>query len=70
MISGEIDFLEKESSKTKDFVKAKILISKEDISIVKAQVKETYTKIMNHEFAQGCGEEDCAWCNFEKGNEN
>ncbi|TAL61364.1 MAG: hypothetical protein EPN85_05055 [Bacteroidetes bacterium] len=66
MISGEIDFLEKESSKTKDFVKVKIPFSKEDISIVKKQVKETYAKIMNHEFTRGCGEKDCRWCNFAK----
>lgn len=66
MISGEIDFLEKESSKTKDFVKVKVPFSKDDISIVRAQVKDTYAKIMNHEFTQGCGEEDCRWCNFVK----
>ena len=68
MVSGEIDFVEKESSKTKNFVKAKIPISQEDISIVKTQIKETYTKIMNHEFAQGCGKDDCKWCNFVKTN--
>ena len=68
MISGEIDFLEKEFSKTKDFIKVKIPFSKEDISIVKTQVKETYAKIMNHEFTEGCGEEDCKWCNFVKAN--
>jgi DNA helicase-2/ATP-dependent DNA helicase PcrA len=68
MISGEIDFLEKESSRTKDFVKAKIPFSKEDISIVKKQVKETYAKIMSHEFTQGCGDKDCRWCDFVKEN--
>jgi DNA helicase-2/ATP-dependent DNA helicase PcrA len=76
MVSGEIDFLEKESSKTKDFIKVKIPFSKEDITTVKAQVKDTYTKIMNHEFTQGCGKvkgtvkenEECKWCNFVKEN--
>ena len=48
--------------------KKKILITKEDIAIVKTQIKDTYTKIMNHEFTQGCGEEDCVWCSFVKSN--
>ncbi|MBI4944948.1 MAG: ATP-dependent helicase [Bacteroidetes bacterium] len=63
MLSGEIDFIEKHTTK-KDFVKAKIMVTKEDVAIVKKQIKEVYTKIMNHEFTQGCGEEDCKWCNF------
>ncbi|MEY2830569.1 MAG: hypothetical protein RIQ33_2427, partial [Bacteroidota bacterium] len=29
---------------------------------------DSYTKIMNHEFAQGCNEEKCQWCNFVKTN--
>ena len=66
MISGEIDFLLKDEKKTKDFVKVKLSVSKEDISIVKKQIKEVYGKIMNHEFTQGCGEEDCRWCRFVK----
>jgi len=67
MVSGEIDFVE--GTAKKEFVKAKIMVSKEDIFIVKNQIKETYTKIMNHEFTQGCGEEDCVWCNFVKQNQ-
>jgi DNA helicase II / ATP-dependent DNA helicase PcrA len=67
MLSGEIDFVEKHSGK-KDFVKAKILVTKEDVAIVKKQIKETYAKILNHEFTVGCGEGDCKWCNFVKGN--
>ena len=27
-----------------------------------------YTKIMNHEFYEGCGEKNCPWCNFVKRN--
>ena len=69
MLSGEIDFVEKHAAK-KDFIKAKILVSKEDVAIVKKQIKEVYTKIMNHEFTKGCGEKDCKWCNFVKQNQN
>lgn len=66
MISGEIDFVEKSSKK--EFVKQKILITPEDLKIVKDQIKTTYQKIMNFEFREGCGKEDCQWCNFVKYN--
>lgn len=67
MLSGEIDFVEKHSTQ-KDFVKAKIVVTREDIATVKMQIKDTYTKIMNHEFTAGCGKEDCKWCSFVKNN--
>ncbi len=66
MLTGEIDFIEKAETKTKDFVKVKLSVSKEDISIVKTQIKDVYTKIMNHEFTEGCGDKECTWCNFVK----
>ncbi|MFH1005729.1 MAG: ATP-dependent DNA helicase [Bacteroidota bacterium] len=69
MISGEIDFVEK-YEKENDFVKKKIIVTKEDIVIVKNQIKDVYSKIMNHEFNQGCGEKDCYWCNFVKQNQS
>lgn len=65
MRSGEMDFIEKDS-KSGEFKKIKIEVSHEDIEIVKAQIKDTYTKIMNHEFSIGCGKEDCTWCDFVK----
>ena len=58
MLSGEIDFVEKHSAK-KDFVKAKIMVTQEDTTIVKKQIKDTYTRIINNEFTVGCGKEDC-----------
>lgn len=30
------------------------------------QIKETYNSIINHEFTEGCGEESCKWCEFQK----
>ena len=62
MISGEFDFIEKKNQK--EYVKKKVIVSPEDIRIVKSQIKDTYGKIMNHEFTKGCGKEDCHWCNF------
>ena len=66
MISGEIDFVQKDSKKS--FVKEKIYARPEDIKLVMGQIKDSYSKIMNMEFEQGCGEEDCRWCNFVKYN--
>jgi len=66
MISGEIDFVQKDSKK--NFVKEKIYVKPEDIKLVLGQIKDSYSKIMNLEFEQGCGEEDCRWCNFVKYN--
>ena len=64
MVSGEIDFIEKDDRNKKDFVKVKLEVNREGIIFVKNQIRETYKKIMNHEFTEGCGEEDCYWCNF------
>jgi DNA helicase-2/ATP-dependent DNA helicase PcrA len=66
MISGEIDFVQKNSKK--EFSKYKIYVLPEDVKIVKEQIKSTYQKIMNFEFREGCGKEECQWCNFVKYN--
>jgi DNA helicase II / ATP-dependent DNA helicase PcrA len=66
MISGEFDFIERDVRK--QFVKRKLIISPEDVKIVKEQIKTSYSKILNHEFTVGCGKEDCQWCNFVKNN--
>ncbi|MBI2967880.1 MAG: ATP-dependent helicase [Bacteroidetes bacterium] len=78
MISGEIDFVEPLiSGENLQFEKRKVVVTREDISFVMNQIKEVYTKIMNHEFSMGCGrtsdvEKDprkvCAWCEFVKKN--
>lgn len=64
MLTGEIDFIQK--NKKNEFIKEKLIVQPEDILIVQSQIKETYQKIKNHEFATGCGKEDCTWCNFVK----
>lgn len=33
---------------------------------MRAWIKEIYQRIMRHEFDEGCGEDYCVWCNFEK----
>ena len=41
----------------------------EEVQLVKDLLKETYLKITNHEFDQGCGKSDCHWCRFVINNE-
>ncbi len=66
MVSGEIDFLEKEDRKNGDFVKVRQIITPADMDIVTGQIKSTYASIMDHEFSKGCGEDYCFWCQFVK----
>ncbi len=67
MVEGIFDFIEKNED-TDSFVRHKVLITADDVKFVRTQIKDTYSKIMNHEFAQGCNEEKCQWCNFVKTN--
>ncbi|SMO39901.1 ATP-dependent helicase [Solitalea koreensis] len=66
VVSTEFDFVE--PIKDNEYHKEKIVITPDDIEFVKAQINETHSKIMNHEFSQGCGKEDCHWCNFVRSN--
>ena len=65
VVSTEFDFVEPEKDV---YVKEKVVIRPEDLEVVKAQIKDTYTRIMNHEFTKGCGKEDCNWCTFVRSN--
>ncbi len=62
MISGEVDFIEKDESG--EFVRHKFAIASDQVDIVKAQIRDTYARIKNLEFTTGCGDDDCDWCNF------
>ncbi len=64
MTAGIFDFIEK--SKKEEFVRYTVPINDTDVTTVKHQIKDVYTKIMNHQFDTGCGKEDCRWCNFAK----
>ncbi|HHZ64072.1 MAG TPA: ATP-dependent helicase, partial [Flavobacteriales bacterium] len=66
MVSGEIDFIERATSKEKDFVKREIVVERGDIIIVKEQIRQTWDNIIGQKFEVGCNKEECAWCNFVK----
>lgn len=68
MVSGEIDFVEPDASGA--YVKKKVVVTPEDVSLVRAQIKDTYQKILAFDFKTGCGKEDCSWCNFVRYNYN
>jgi DNA helicase-2/ATP-dependent DNA helicase PcrA len=67
VISTEFDFIEPD--KKKNYQKAKIVISPQDITTVTEQVKMVWEKIQNRDFYTGCGKADCHWCNFAKTNQ-
>lgn len=63
--SSEFDFIE--PNEKGGFTKRKVEIAMEDISIVRQQIRDTYNGIMSKSF-DGCGKDDCEWCNWAKDN--
>ena len=61
-----MDFIQQD--KKDEFVKRRVHVTPMDVDIVSKQITESYAKIMNHEFSEGCGDKDCSWCNFVKSN--
>lgn len=64
--STEFDFIEPD--KYNNFKKIKVVITPEDVAIVKHQIQLVWNKIQAKEFYKGCGKVDCHWCNFVKDN--
>lgn len=62
MRTGVMDFVE--AQKDGRFQRRKFEVEEFEMEIVGQQLVDSYTKIMNHEFAEGCGDEKCKWCNF------
>ena len=59
---GYLDFVRPSSDG--EHLLNKMIVSQEDEDIVSDQIVDTYEKIKNHEFQEGCGEPDCYWCNL------
>ncbi len=66
MISGEMNFIEKQND---DFKTQKFVIKPEEIEMVSEQLKQAYSDIKEHKFDKGCDDEYCNWCNFIQANE-
>jgi DNA helicase-2/ATP-dependent DNA helicase PcrA len=62
---GKFDYIEP-SRKTGEYIQKVVPVYEQDEAVVRAQIKEAYGKIMNHDFDEGCGKGDCYWCNFAR----
>ncbi|MBR9860582.1 ATP-dependent helicase [bacterium] len=61
VISGILDFVEPDSD---EFKTEKMVFNSTDEAIVIQQITDTFQKIQNSGFNEGCEKEDCVWCNF------
>lgn len=59
---GTFDFVQKNNGG--EYKQVTVPVFAEDEAIVRGQLKDAYSRIMNHEFNKGCGKETCHWCNF------
>ncbi|TWR30536.1 ATP-dependent helicase [Mucilaginibacter pallidiroseus] len=57
-----------EPVKDNEYYKEKIVITPQDVEIVTSQITDVYKRIMDHDFATGCGKKECDWCHFVKSN--
>ena len=64
--STEFDFIEPNNKK--EIKSQKVEITKTDTDVVREQIKSVWEKIQARQFYNGCGKEDCHWCNFVKTN--
>jgi DNA helicase-2/ATP-dependent DNA helicase PcrA len=67
MNKGVMDFVEPD--KKDDFIQKVFEVEPLDLEIVGGQLVDTYNKIKNHKFEEGCRDENCRWCNFVANNE-
>lgn len=63
MQSAEFDFVEPDKA-TGEYIKHRVYINPDDVKVVKQQVMETYANIRAKNFSNGCGKEECEWCDF------
>ena len=58
------DFVQQ--NKNGEYKQVTVPMFAQDEEIVRGQIKDSYGRIMNHEFDKGCGKETCHWCNFAR----
>lgn len=62
---GMFDYIEKGRT-SNEYKRIYVPMYEQDEQIVRGQLKDAYSRIMNHEFDKGCGKDTCHWCNFAK----
>jgi DNA helicase-2/ATP-dependent DNA helicase PcrA len=60
----EIDFVQPDAAG--NYPAARLNFTFADIEAVEEKIQEVYAAIQRREFAPGCGENDCEWCNFAR----
>jgi DNA helicase-2/ATP-dependent DNA helicase PcrA len=66
VIDTQFDFIEPVNDG--EYITEKILISQEDMLMVREQITTVYQKILAHDFNTGCGKQECDWCHFVRSN--
>ena len=62
--TGMFDFVQQ--NKNGEYKQVTVPMFAQDEEIVRGQIKDSYGRIMNHEFDKGCGKETCHWWNFAR----
>lgn len=62
MQKGEMEFIEPVNPG--EFLNGSVYITPENENFMRTLVREVYDRIMNRDFLNGCGQEDCHWCSF------
>jgi DNA helicase-2/ATP-dependent DNA helicase PcrA len=62
-VTVEFDFVEPDRQ-AKTFAREKVIVTDEDVKIVRGQMRYAWDGIRNGQFEKGCGKEDCDWCTF------
>ena len=63
VLSGLLDFVEPDQNQ---YPLEKIMFNEREDTMVKQQITDAYTRIMRGEFEEGCNEDHCEWCTFNK----
>ncbi|MEO1436058.1 MAG: ATP-dependent DNA helicase, partial [Bacteroidota bacterium] len=62
--SAAIDYLNRDTDDS--FPIQAVNLDQQAVETVKTQISDTYRRIRNHEFQEGCGDDNCKWCQFVK----
>ena len=66
VLSAEIDYLTPDEEGL--FISKSLDFKTEEVNLVETMIEQVYQNIMAHNFAEGCGERSCKWCNFAQRN--
>lgn len=63
--NGMFDYIERGKT-SNEYKRIYVPVFVQDEEIVRGQLKDSWSRIMNHEFDKGCGKPECYWCNFAR----